>query len=284
MLHLDLLKLAEKGPVITQQWRVLFVRVRIREYSLLEFELESTRSTTIFASISISRRVIPNCAAMVSPSLSAQNLAMTLVVIPIFQAKPWTQLPLWSRMTPPPPALPGFPIEAPSMLSLCQPILGLFHFSRMQPCCRGWTDFPTQKKYSIVRLIQDLWSERFRVVFSKTTMFLCFHNPQTAKGNNQSNQFELKEEIKKAGTPIFLQNSMAKRHSLNKWLIDSVPFLHRGQVVSHCTPLAAMTPLACTLLLWHNHKKCAILGIVSISQTHLPRNVHSWFSLGFANS
>ena len=154
------------------------------------------------------------------------------------------------------------------MLSLCQPTFGLFHFRRMQPCRRGWTDLPTQKKYSTARFIQVLWRDRFRVVFSKPTLLLCFHNPQTAKGNkllqgilwdwiwalhkllffNQVNQFKVKEEVKEAGTPIFLQNSVAKGHSFNKWLIDSVPFLHKEQVVSYCTSLSAMTPLTSTLL------------------------------------
>ena len=48
---------------------------------------------------------------------------MTLVVCPIDLENPLTQPPWQSLITPPPLALPGFPHEASSVLSLCQLLL-----------------------------------------------------------------------------------------------------------------------------------------------------------------
>ena len=54
------------------------------------------------------------------PSLNAHSSASTLVAIPIALAKPDTQTPFWSRMTPPAPTLPKLPKAEPSIFSLHQ--------------------------------------------------------------------------------------------------------------------------------------------------------------------
>ena len=51
--------------------------------------------------------------------------ARTLVVCPIDLEYPLTQSPWQSLITPPPPALPRFPMEAPSEFNLNQPEEGL---------------------------------------------------------------------------------------------------------------------------------------------------------------
>ena len=74
---------------------------------------------------------------------------MTLVVCPIDLENPLTQ-PLWqSLITPPPPlALPRFPHDAPSVLSLCQPPNGLVHLTGIANQEETWRLVLTQKKYS----------------------------------------------------------------------------------------------------------------------------------------
>ena len=65
--------------------------------------------------------------AKFSPSLKAYSLDITLVVYPIDLKNPLTQFPWLSLIIPSPPALPGFPRDAPLVLSLCHPTKGLVH-------------------------------------------------------------------------------------------------------------------------------------------------------------
>ena len=63
---------------------------------------------------------------MICPSLRAQSSAKKLVVIPIFLEKALIQAPESEQSTPSPPAAPGFPSDESSVLSLNQPLTGLF--------------------------------------------------------------------------------------------------------------------------------------------------------------
>ena len=56
-----------------------------------------------------------------NPSLKAHNSVITLVVYPIDLEYPLIHTPSLFLIYPPPPALSGFPSEAPSVLSLYQP-------------------------------------------------------------------------------------------------------------------------------------------------------------------
>ena len=88
------------------------------EYGLLVSKLEFTRSTTTRASNSTIKFWIPSLKANFRPSLKAQNSAETLVAQPMDLTYPLSHFPLQSLINPLPPALPGFPQEAPSELSL----------------------------------------------------------------------------------------------------------------------------------------------------------------------
>ena len=94
-------------------------------HELLMALLDSTRFTTTWASNSTCKWLIPSWAASINPSRKAQNSAATLVVFPIFLIKPFTHFPLWSRISPPPPAHLGFPCDAPSEFNLYHPGSGL---------------------------------------------------------------------------------------------------------------------------------------------------------------
>ena len=94
-------------------------------HELLMALLDSTRLTTTWASNSTCKWLIPNWAASISPSRKTQNSAATLVIFPIFLIKPFTHFPLWSRISPPPPAHLGFPCDAPSEFNLYHPGSGL---------------------------------------------------------------------------------------------------------------------------------------------------------------
>ena len=102
---------------------------RSGEYAAMWFELESKSWTTILASNSTSKQLIPNCNAICSPSLKAQNSVIKLVAWPIFRANPLIHIPLWSLITPPPPVLPGLPKDAPLVFNLAYPSLGFFHLT-----------------------------------------------------------------------------------------------------------------------------------------------------------
>jgi hypothetical protein len=55
-------------------------------------------------------------------------------VTPILREKPLIQPPVWSRMTPPAPAGPGFPSAEPSVLSLKKLVGGGLQFTEMSFC------------------------------------------------------------------------------------------------------------------------------------------------------
>ena len=77
--------------------------------------------TTLKASISTIRLLRHRSLARVSPSLRTHNSAMKLLVEQRLLEKPIIQSPLWSWISPPPPATPGFPRTEPSVLSLAHP-------------------------------------------------------------------------------------------------------------------------------------------------------------------
>ena len=133
--------------------------------------------------------------------------------------------------------------------------------------------------------MQPLCSFGLRVVFSKTTLFLCFQRLQTAKEKRVFHgaldlrtirlwQFALshswrlseKELIWGYGTSIILQKARAKSQSLKICKIDSGWRLHTGHVSSQFTPIVARTSLTGTLLCMHSQKKCIVFGSMSSSQ------------------
>ena len=65
----------------------------------------------------------------IKPSLKAHSSAIKLEVIPICLENPKTQFPYSSRIIPPPPALPGFPSDDPSILSFLHPSTGFSHLT-----------------------------------------------------------------------------------------------------------------------------------------------------------
>lgn len=87
--------------------------------------------TTAFASISISRSNIFEWVASRIPSRIPQSFAWKLVVWPKFFAKPVTQFPCVSRITPPAPEFLSVPLTEPSVLSLNSPAAGSFHLTIM---------------------------------------------------------------------------------------------------------------------------------------------------------
>ena len=95
----------------------------------LATELDNTRSTETRESISISRWVIWSSKANCIPSKRALNSAWTLVICPMVWEKPPNHDPQESWISPPPPAIPGFPKEEPSVLSLALPKVGGSHFT-----------------------------------------------------------------------------------------------------------------------------------------------------------
>ena len=62
---------------------------------------------------------------------------MTLVAKPMDLAKPLTQCLLLSLISPPLPALPGFPPEAPSVLSLNHSSGGLGFYATLDDMCNA---------------------------------------------------------------------------------------------------------------------------------------------------
>ena len=77
-----------------------------------------SRSTTSFASNSIITLVKFKSIHRLIPSHSAHSFTATLVVYPMALAKPLTHSPYEFQIIPPPPALPGFPDDDPSVFSL----------------------------------------------------------------------------------------------------------------------------------------------------------------------
>ena len=152
-------------------------------HELLMALLDSTRLTTTWASNSTCKWLIPSWAASINPSRKAQNSATTLVVFPIFLIKPFTHFPLWSRISPPPPAHPGFPCDAPSEFNLYHPGSGLFQQIGLTVQCLIFCLLLTQKKNSRASWIHIKWSLELAGAFSKTTLFLCLLKHQIAKGN-----------------------------------------------------------------------------------------------------
>ena len=117
-------------------------------YGLLVTALDLTRSTTTFASSSTINLWIPAFKASFNPSLKAQNSAIMLVAKPMDLANPLNQLPLQSLISPPPPAQPRFPQEAPSVFNLYHPSGGLDHFTWIMDLLFTCLTLPTQKKNS----------------------------------------------------------------------------------------------------------------------------------------
>lgn len=97
------------------------------ENFLLELSALFSISTITLASRSTSKHIIPSWMARAKPSLNAHNSATTLVVYPIDLENPLIHLPSLLLINPPPPTLPGFLSEAPSVLSLCHLERGLDH-------------------------------------------------------------------------------------------------------------------------------------------------------------
>ena len=114
------------------------------KYGLLVSTLKFTRSTTTRTSNSTIKFSIPSLKASFRLSLNAQNSADMLVAKPMDLANPLSHFPLQSLINPPPPALPGFPQEAPSKLSLNHPSGGLDHFTCIETLCLTFIIFPTQ--------------------------------------------------------------------------------------------------------------------------------------------
>ena len=86
-----------------------------------------TKSVTTLASSSMWSFLILRFLANVRPSLNPQSSAAREWVKPMFLEKPPIQLPLWSLIRPPAPAMPGLLLVEPSILSLKKPMGGGFH-------------------------------------------------------------------------------------------------------------------------------------------------------------
>lgn len=73
----------------------------------------------------------PLALAILSPYFKVNSLAFTTVHLPKLIEKPKTQFPCGPRKTPPAPAGPGLPREAPSKLSLIQSPGGESHWTKI---------------------------------------------------------------------------------------------------------------------------------------------------------
>ena len=124
---------ASRNVCPTLTWRKLLrsdlQSLRGGRKELLTTELDCTKSTTILASSSTSISCIPSWEARIRPSLRAQNSAIVLVANPTDLEKPFTHPPEQFLINPPAPVAPGFPREAPSVLSFIQPVRGFSHLT-----------------------------------------------------------------------------------------------------------------------------------------------------------
>ena len=162
--------------------RVLQTKIRDAWCKLLLNSLVTQPSTTLASnSISTAKRfkLIQNLKSF----LRAQSLAPTLNATPIGRVKPLTQLPLWSRIKPPPLAIPGLPNEEPSVLNFIQPNSRLFH--RTWKCCLLLikTDLEAQNKNSLATAsaCTSLYRLQLKGELLNTTLFLCNQSLQTSK-------------------------------------------------------------------------------------------------------
>ena len=127
--------------------------------------------------------------------------------------------------------------------------------------------------------------------FWNTTLFLCFHKPQMAKGkrelhgiplawiwllprqltSSQPNRFRCIKLVRVWGVLTLLQKLTVIGQSPRRCRMYSSWFLHKGQNVLHIIPLNSIIYLKGTLLWKHSHKKCLLFGKISIFKIELPR-------------
>ena len=123
----------------TRVWRNLLSKylqsLRRGRYGLLAPPVEVMRLTTTLASNSTTNFWTPMPKASFNPSLSAQNSTTKLEACPMDLENPLIHFPLQSLIKPPPPALPGFPLEAPSVFNLNHCSSGLLYFTGMKINC-----------------------------------------------------------------------------------------------------------------------------------------------------
>ena len=86
-----------------------------------------TKSMTTLVSSSMCIFLMLRFLANVKPSLNPQSSAAREWVKPMFLENPPIQLPLWSLVSPPTPAMPGLLLAEPSVLSLRKPMGVGFH-------------------------------------------------------------------------------------------------------------------------------------------------------------
>ena len=132
----------------TQVWRNLLSKylqsLRKGTYGLLAPPVEVKRLTTTLASNSITNLKTPMSKASFNPSLSTQNSAIKLEACPMDLEKPLIHFSFQSLTKPPPPTLPGFPFEAPSVFNLNHCPGGLFHFTGNKRKCFFLPDLAIQ--------------------------------------------------------------------------------------------------------------------------------------------
>lgn len=95
-----------------------------------------TKSVTTLTSSSMRSFLMFRFLANVRPSLKPQSSTAREWVKPMFLENPPIQLPLWSLIRSPAPAMPGLLLEEPSVLSLKKPMGGGFHLTEIVLQCR----------------------------------------------------------------------------------------------------------------------------------------------------
>ena len=118
------------------------------------------------------------CKHCCSPSWRAHNSAMKLVVLPILLAKPITQSPFSSLISPPPSTNLELLAAEPSVFNVSQPILSFSHLMLFKIILLVARELFAQEKYFEACLTISLAKLGFGFLFLKMQKFLSFQSNQ----------------------------------------------------------------------------------------------------------
>ena len=119
---------------------------------------------------------------LMRPSRNPQSSASKLVVTPIRLENPAIHLPFSSLITPPQPAKPGLPLEAPSVFNFFQPACGFSHLTLLMMLQVRSLGDDAQYMNSIPWFTVTSAKFGFGFFPQKTHPFLLFHIFHNAKG------------------------------------------------------------------------------------------------------
>ena len=214
---------------------------------------------------------------------------MKLLVYPMPLTYPFTQLPSWSRNTPPPPAFPGLFKAEPSEFSFNQPHGGFSHPTGMIDLTGLLLASSPIAKNSVLYLKHFFQHWLSTVPVVKIKLFLCNHSCHSPKGkiilqgmpfteafigslqlvSNHSLKGRPNEFLVQIGACSCCQKLWAKSQPLKRFSIDSfflLQILHTG---SRIKPLEPKTSAVSRLPCKQSHRKNWTLGGISVFHTQL---------------